>query len=248
MMQRLKDIVHGWSAPPSEPQQSTAPRTAATIRAELEAARAAAASLEEKLAFAQTALQTAQRSYEQAVAACPAGFEPPDDDALRASDSRLHALQRVLGNVRADVARLSSELAEVELAEALAAGRQQLPELIAAASAKMEQIEEALRRVNGFEAELFALLFDESAGLKQFTVPELAREAAAARRRLRDRVEQMERTRRYRFDDRFETDGNVNLGRQERDSQELQRACAIALAARQAHAAALLEETGGRRR
>jgi hypothetical protein len=214
--------------------------TAAQIRVELESARASVASLEQKLTAAESAFHEGQREYDAAIAA---GGSEPDRSKMERSLMLAGALRRVLQDQGQAIPRLAAELAAAELQEATAAGRERIPLLSAAVKARLAEFEGAIAAAKAVECAIFDLLFDLQHGLKQdFATKELNAEGQRVRFALRNELEQIaRRTGLLNFiDQRFETDGNTNLGRDQAEQWQWKYAVAAQQQVREAEQRARL--------
>jgi hypothetical protein len=201
-----------------KPDLAAAPdHSSATVRQELELTREATASLSEKLAVARAELTDAQRRYDGGMEAHALGTgREPDRSELHLALARHDALHRIHQQRQTAVATLARELAELELAEAIRTGREMLPAMVARAEACLEQFEQGMSTANRAERGLFTALFDEN-GLKHaFVSEDLRREAQCARNSIRKRAEAIAQKAGYPLDARFETDGNRNVGMEEK--------------------------------
>jgi hypothetical protein len=198
---------------PEPPEPPKAIRSAALIREELAMAAESEAPLEARLREAEAELTRAQRRYDAGVQEFALGNgREPDRGEIQVLITRTDALRRVSKSHEKKIATLRSELADAELSEGLAAGRQKLPALTAAAEAKLKIFEQAMNAALEAERDMFRLLFDEDSGLKQRFVSALATEAISARHQLRRRMIAFAEQRGYQLSVRWETDGDANLG------------------------------------
>jgi hypothetical protein len=198
---------------PKLPEPPKAIRTAAFVREELAVATESQAPLEARLRDAESELASAQRRYDAGVQAFALGQgREPDRGEVQALVTKIDALRRVTKSHAAKIGGLRTELADVELAEVVAEGREKLPALTAAAQAKLDGLDRALKAALEAERDLFALLFDEKAGLKQHFAGELAKQAARVRHQLRQRVIALAEKHGHEINVRFETDGEANMG------------------------------------
>jgi hypothetical protein len=187
------------SAQSAEPQTPKPIRTAALIRAEHSAA-----------IDSQNALRAKLDEAEDQLAAAKVAFNV---DEVQALGPKVDAMRAVLESHDKHIPALAAELADAELAEAIAEGREKLPALAASARAQCDAFEQALLASYTAETTLFSLLFDTKTGLRQgFATEELAREATRVRIELRRRVAQLAERFGHPVNIRFETDGNPNFG------------------------------------
>jgi hypothetical protein len=206
----------GAESQPAPPLPSEARRAPALISAELDAARESIDPLAAKLSTAEGELSAAQREYDAGIEAYALGQRStePGRGELQSGIVKADALRRVHAAARTSVIRLSTELAAAELAEAIAAGRERLPEITALAEARAVEFEQALSALKKVESELFTLLFGrQTAGMSQrFASSALDNEAKRSRSSIARRViDAAERTG-YSCNPRFRTDGEVFLG------------------------------------
>jgi hypothetical protein len=198
----------------TEPEPQKPIRSAALVHTELAMAEESIAPLQDKFWAAQGDLTEAQRRYDAGVQAYALGQAhiEPDRGELQTAITKSDALRRVLQQQERTVTQLSSELTQVELSEAAAAGQSRLAPLTAAAEAKIAEFESALSVAKSAEAALFTLLFDERSGMKQTFPAPVQASANQARHALRRRAEEIAQRYRFVLNPRFETDGEVNLG------------------------------------
>lgn len=213
MIQAIRNLV-GASERPTE-GQSLPPRSAATIRAELSIAQDSATTLATKLEGARNELTAAQERFDSEMQSFALGHSSREADRgeLQAGVSKLDAFRRIHLDLQQSIVNLTSELADAELTEAIAAGKKSLGPLVTMAEAALSRFEQAAEMARTAENALFVALFDERSGLRQsFAIPELIQEARKQRYRLNNRAQTAANTFRYPLNPRFETDGEVNLG------------------------------------
>ena len=187
------------SAQTAEPQTPNPIRTAALIRAEHAAAIDSQNALRTKLDEAEDQLATAKSAF--------------DVDQVQALAPKVAAMLTVSESHAKLIPALQAELADAELAEAIAEGRERLPALAASARTQCDAFESALLAAYTAETTLFSLLFDQKTGLRQrFATDELMRQATGVRIELRQRVAALSERFGNQVNIRFETDGNRNLG------------------------------------
>lgn len=192
----------------------TEPRTSATVGLELQLTDEADKSIAAKISGKQADLAEARARFDRALEAhvLTGVGEEPSRGEVEGLTMQLDALSRIAREKRQAVKALRSELAALELAEAVAAGQEAIPALTRRAEALLSQFEVAVQEARELESDLMRVLFSESEGLKQNFPAELRADANRARWNVRQQLEAIGRKSRFSLHPEFETDGNPNLG------------------------------------
>jgi glycerol-3-phosphate O-acyltransferase len=190
-------------------EQTATPRTAATISAELDAAKAAVDTLASKIATAQEELNHARAEYDASVGRYAlGGGREPDHTPVEKEISKLEALRRVLRDHQATMARLSTELVAAQRAESATNDEATTDALIADAESKLETWKRLAAEKKEAEQALFNALFRSP--LKGDYVSEIGSRARAARFAIRDQAIAAAKEIGCDISPDFESDGNFN--------------------------------------
>ena len=192
------------STPPPIDQLTVAERNVARLATALSAAEAGFTSER----------QDYDRQIREFVAS---GRDEPSFEPQRAAAAKVESLRRLLAQAREELAWFVAEGQETRRIESITTSGGTLADLVVAAEAKIQQLLKSIESVRRIEAELFDLLFDERAGLRQrFNAAEVQRNADFARNRLRQQTIKIAERSSCMIDARFETDGEIHLGPLER--------------------------------
>jgi hypothetical protein len=190
---------------------ATSPVTSQSVREELELNEFRLSKIDANLGESEAALSALQAEYNSAMDEYLSGDAAmPDRSKLQIMIDQLDGLRRVRQQFIAKLATLRGSLADAELLDAAKAGRQQLPLLDSAATAKVEEIAEHAKQLRRAEDELLTILFDGRAGLRQPFPGELCKDAEQIRVRIASKLMAVARQFALRVADRFEAPGSGN--------------------------------------
>ncbi len=198
-----------------EPSPATPPKSIPDLRAELEHAKTSLEQLAAKQAEAASELTAAKTDYDASVARHSLGESSvkPSRDHLQDADERCQALRRIYVSMEGRIPLLQSALAAAELNAAVAAGKDQIPPLVASGDVRVARIAVLAQELRDEEKALFSDLFSTAHGLKQtFPSDELNRVARVERNRLKKALLEIGARFKLSLNRDFETDGFPNLG------------------------------------
>lgn len=193
-------------------EQHDAPRTAAVISAELDAARTTEAAIADKITQAQHAVESASSQYDAQLRTYATGGAPvPSRQPVADAIATLEGLRKVAHEQRATVAKLQAELTAAQRAENAANEEATTDALIAEAELKLNNFIRLASEAKLAERALFDALF--KSGLKGGDyASEMGSRARDARLALTRKAIAAAKEIGQKIDIRFETDGNANLG------------------------------------